>query len=255
MAGQPPVARHGDGAGFLADDQRNGVGRFGYAEGRAVTGAQLTADALAVAEAEDAGGRHDARPADDHSAVMQGRIGLKDVFQQRGGDLRIERGARLDDVLEADALLDDDQRAHAAAAEGEQAAGDFVDDVAAFLQVGGNGRLVNGAASQLLQRLAKLGLKQDHQHHRAVVDHVEQYPVKRRQPQKIAYPAGHHQRDQPLENGAGARFLGEHEQLIEQKGHNEDVQHVGDGGAVEHVPKHGLDLCPQGLHRFPSLPR
>ena len=186
---------------------------------------------------------------------MQGGIGLEDVFQKRGGDLRVERGTGLNDVLEADALFDDDQRAHAAAAEGEQAAGDLVDDMAAFLQIGGYGGFVKGPASELLQRLAQLRLKQNHQHHSAVIDHVEQHPVERRQPQKIAYPAGHHQCDQALENGAGARFLGEHEQLIEQKGHDEDIQHVGDGGAVEHVPKHGLDLCPQGLHRFPSLPR
>ena len=68
---------------------------------------------------------------------------------------------------------------------------------------------MNGPASELLQRLAQLRLKQNHQHHSAVIDHIEQHPVERRQAQKIAYPAGHHQCDQALENGAGARFLGD----------------------------------------------
>ena len=55
--------------------------------------------------------RHNAIAADDDSAVMQGRVGLEDVFNQRIGNFRIHHGTGLDNVAQTGASLKHDQRA------------------------------------------------------------------------------------------------------------------------------------------------
>ena len=207
------------------------------------------ADAAGFRQREDARCAHHTFAADDDGAVMQGRVRLEDVFQQAGGDPRIDADAVLDNVLQACFLLKDNQRPHMAAAQILQAADDFVDNARRLILIGVAPLRLNArAAANLLQCLAQFRLKEDDQHQRAVVHHAHQQPVQCRQPEEVANADDEQQHGKPLQNSAAPRVAGEHQQFIDNNGNDENISDIGKTGAVQHVPEKGLQRLQERCH-------
>ena len=176
-------------------------------------------------------------------------VRLEDVFQQAGGDPRVDADAVLDDVLQARFLLKDNQRPHMAAAQILQAADDFVDNARRFIFIGVAPLRFNArAATNLLQCLAQFRLKEDDQHQRAVVHHAHQQPVQCRQPEEVADADDEQQHGKPLQNSAAPRVAGEHQQFIDNNGNDENIRNIGKTGAVQHVPEKGLQRLQERCH-------
>jgi len=74
-------------------------------------------------------------PANDHGAVMQRRVGFKDIFKQRCGDFAVQLRAGFKYVFQSCAAFEYDQRANTAAGEVQKALGDFVDDTGVFIGI------------------------------------------------------------------------------------------------------------------------
>ena len=108
-----------------------------------------------------------------------------------------------------------------------------------------------GSAAYLFQRAAQFRLEQNDQNHSAVVENIAQDPVQGSQSQKAADPAGKHQHDQALQNGAGPGFAGEHDQLVQNEGNHKDVQSICKGWTVKDIPNQIFDLIPQISQRVP----
>ena len=68
---------------------------------------------MVVRQLQYAGRGYDALAAHDHGAVVQGGVGLKDVLDQRRGDLAVDDGAGIDDIRQPCVPFKDDQRADA----------------------------------------------------------------------------------------------------------------------------------------------
>ena len=103
---------------------------------------------------------------------------------------------------------------------------DLVDHPVTILAVGAAAVLAHSAAADLLQRLAQLRLKQNDQHHRAIVHHAHQQPVQGRQAQQIGHEGRHKQQHQALQHGAGPRLPRHHQQIVNNHRNDEYIRNV-----------------------------
>ena len=81
-------------------------------------------------------------------------------------------------------------------------------------------------AANLLQRLAQLRLEQDDHHDHARVDELLKHPVDNVQLQNVAQPEKDEQHANSLEYGAGAGAKQQTDDLIDDDGHQENVQKI-----------------------------
>ena len=99
MTGQFSIVGRTDDAGFLTDDQHNGIGGLGNAESGTVPGTEVAADGTGFTEREEAGTGDDACITDNDCTVVQRGVGLEDVFQQGSRDDAVQPGTGLDDFF------------------------------------------------------------------------------------------------------------------------------------------------------------
>ena len=137
-----------------------------------------------------------------------------------------------------------DQCAHAAAAQVRHALNNFINNARLILAFARVAVLTHGATAQLLQGLANFRLKQDDQHHRAIVHHAHQQPVQRCKAKQIRYKGGNQQYHQALKNGAGPGLPGHHKQEINDYRDNEYINYIAQSRPVKHIPQRGLDGIP-----------
>jgi len=225
VTGQLAGAGNGNDARLFRNDEHHGIGGFADANGRAVAGAQLVADARALRQRQDAGAGHDPGAADHHSAIVQGGVGLKDILQQGGGNLAINADAGFDHVLQTGFLFKHDQRAHTAAAQVGQALDDLIHHTG-FLALILVIFVQHGAAAHLLQGFAQFRLEENHQHHRTIGQDVHQQPVQGRQAQEIADANNHQQQNKALQHSAAAGLPGEHDQFINDERNDDNVDNI-----------------------------
>lgn len=203
MAAQLAAAGHTDDAVFFADDEDGSVRIFTDAQGGAVAGAQVMTDGIRVAERQDTRGGSDSCIADDDCAVVQRCIGLKNIFEQTGGNLRVQGSTRFHEILQAGLLLKDDQRANPAAGEPQETLGDFVDVPLTFIlfqhMVGAR------AAADLRQHFFNFRLEQNKEQHDAVIQDGAENPIDRGQAQELTDVTDHDHDRQTLESLNGLR--------------------------------------------------
>jgi len=72
------VDRHGDVSCFFADDDGDGVGGFGNADGGAVTEAEGAVGEFFLADGKDASGGFDTVVSENDAAVVEGSFGVED---------------------------------------------------------------------------------------------------------------------------------------------------------------------------------
>ena len=63
--------------GFLRDNERNGIRFVTQTKPRAVAQAEVAVEIFALGEGENARRSHDAITADDHAAIVQNSLGMK----------------------------------------------------------------------------------------------------------------------------------------------------------------------------------
>ena len=102
------VLRDGDASRLLRYDDDDRIGDLAHADGGAVAGSVGFGHG-ALRYGEDALCSHDAVALDHHGAVVQRGVLEEDVFEQRGGDLRVDGDAALGDQAQVAAQSDDDQ--------------------------------------------------------------------------------------------------------------------------------------------------
>ena len=106
-----PADSQADGAGFLGNDDRDGIGLFGHADPGAVPGAELSREHRIHGERQKARRGCDAVFLHDHGAIVQRSAGTKNRGQQIVGKMRVERNAALDVGAQPDLPLDHNQGA------------------------------------------------------------------------------------------------------------------------------------------------
>ena len=114
VAGEAALFGDGDGAGLFGDDDDDGVGFLGEAEGCTVSGAELGGDfaeGFAFGEGELDAGSGEFAAADDDAHVVQDGAGPEDGIEELGGEVGVHDGAVLDQAAEADIAFDGDERA------------------------------------------------------------------------------------------------------------------------------------------------
>jgi hypothetical protein len=130
VAGELALDRDRDPAGLLADDERDGVGLLGDADRRPVAGAHRLRERRVVREGQEAARGGDAVVLDDDRAVVEGRAGIEEGFEELAGEGGVEAAAVLDVLAQADVALDGDQGADAVLGELDGGVGELVDDAA-----------------------------------------------------------------------------------------------------------------------------
>ena len=105
------LAPHGeaDGSCLFADNDGNGIGLLGDAEGSTMAQAEVFGDVERVADGQDAASRRNASVADDHGSVVKGGVLEEDVLDEFGIDAGINGFARLDDVGKGHFALQNDE--------------------------------------------------------------------------------------------------------------------------------------------------
>ena len=227
--------RHRDRARLLGDDDDDGIGDLADADARAMARAEVAADIVVLRQRQDAARRRNAVIADDDRAVMERRLGEKQVAQQLRGDAGIHDGAALLVFQQRDGALEDDK--HARALLGHDLAGlhglldDAVDLALLFL----DGKdLADIFAAELFEHTPQLRLEHNDQGHKAdlqdlVEDIVQQIHVEQLR---------HTGKDQDDEHALGdPRRTGRpdhHDDLIDEEGYDEDIHDVHDLDGREH---------------------
>ena len=68
---------NGNLTGFLRDNERNGIRFVTQTKPRAVAQAEVAVEILTLGEGKNTRRRHDAITADDHAAIVQNGLGMK----------------------------------------------------------------------------------------------------------------------------------------------------------------------------------
>lgn len=101
-------------AGFFRNYQHQHIGLFRNTQCCPMAGAEAFSNIRVLGQWQKASGAGDLFPLDDNGAVMDRRIGQKDRIQEFAGDLGIDLGADLDQVVDRCLADDDDQRSNSA---------------------------------------------------------------------------------------------------------------------------------------------
>ena len=167
--------------------------------------------------------------ADDHSAVVHGRLDEKDVFKKLVGNVRVQNGAAAHHVVQQDLPLEHDQRAGAGLGHlraGQDRLADHALQRALRLRPGK--KQGQTAAAHLLEHAPDLRLKQDDERQNAPFHHPAHDVANagevedRREPQ-------HRQKDQnAFEQVRHPRGLDKIQQLVQNDGHEQDIQNIRD---------------------------
>ena len=187
--------------------------------------------------------------AHDHRAVMHGRLDEENILQKLAGNGGIQHGAAANHIVQQDLPLKDDQRTGAGL--GHLRTGQH--RLADGPLHGSGGFLVNeesckAAAAHLLQNPADLRLEQDDQgqqpqiHHAAhdIIDPVEVQCGRKHQCR---------QKDQqPLYQTGRLRTLHQCKDLVEDKGHNGNVQNICNPNSQKISNHPAADLCKRHSH-------
>ncbi len=89
-ANQPTAVRDCDLPSFFGDDDRQGIGVLGHADGCPMAGAELAGSRDVVGQGKDDTGGNDAIAAREHRAVMQRGVWVEDVDEELAGEFCID---------------------------------------------------------------------------------------------------------------------------------------------------------------------
>lgn len=153
------VNAEGDVACFFADDDRDGVGGFGDADGGAVPEPHGTVAEFFLADGKDAACGVDAVVCEDNSAVMEGGFGVKDGEEEGLAEFALDEFARFGVVGEVDAALDGEEGAEAFFGEGDDTVGERFEDGLLLAVV----EAEEARAPEAGEGVAELGLENDEQ--------------------------------------------------------------------------------------------
>ena len=148
----------GNDAGFLRHHNNHSIGMLGNADGRPMPGAKIPAQIRILGQGQYASGCRNPLTANDHCAVMQRRLGEKDILQQLCGNRSIHNGAGFKVFLQIGLPLKHNQRAdflpgHTAAGRNR-----FVDGMGQITDLCfGYKQPLDAAAAQALQQPPSFG--------------------------------------------------------------------------------------------------
>ena len=103
------IVRHAYGTGLLADYDHYGIRFLSHTQGSPVSGAEALLDICLFAEGEVTASCHDPSVLDDHGPVMQRGVMVEDSEDQGGGEVCIQLGTTVDDILYAQAARENDE--------------------------------------------------------------------------------------------------------------------------------------------------
>ena len=186
---------------------------------------------------------------------MQGRIGFKNIFQQRSGDFPVHLRPGIDHVLQTRPPLKTDQRADPPAAQVHHGLDDLgYDPLPLVLPVGPGLPLgQQRTPPHLLQGFPDFGLKENQQHNRSVVQNRPHQPVQAGQPQQGAEQNNDRHKEDTLQQRAASCPPKQHKHLVDNDGHDDDVQDIHNAQPVGQVPAHIPDQAPYIVHRGSSF--
>ena len=143
-----------------------------------------------------------------------------------------------DDVVQANLVFNDNQRANLAPGHMFQREDHFVDNQLGIAFLRNPARSVEDAVvAQLFQNAPDFGLKQHNQQHRPGVDHPREQGVNGAHAEHVTQPCGQQQNDDTLDGLRHARLPDVHEQLINDDGQQQDIDQVDQTRPVEYVPQ------------------
>src|SRR4051812_35727018 len=200
----------GNAAVFFGNDDDNGVGFFGEADGGAVAGAERFAEVLALGERENARGKSDAVAFEDHAAIMERVVWEENGFEHFRRGFAIDRDAGFDDFLEADGLFQGHDGADADFGKALDGLDDDFDIFALFA-----GGREPGEIAEFGEHAAEFGLENDQDSDRGEGEEIFQEPT---EDFKFENAAGEGEADEDEEaddDGPAARAAHEHESVVD----------------------------------------
>jgi len=215
-----PADREADGSGFLGAYDGDGVGFLSDADASAVSSPELSGQQRIHGKRKKASSGSNPIFLHDDGAIMQRGAGTENGSEQVVGKSGIERDAAFDMGAQADFAFDDDQSSGLMLR--KKIRGE--DDVVVGIAVSRRGSEERQAPAEISEHVTYLRLKYDDQGKDYVGQNVADNPVERGKfadACKVERDSDYHQADQ---HGYGSRAADHHQDLINQKGDEEDIE-------------------------------
>ena len=223
-ADQNAVFGHRDDAGFLADNDNDGIGVFTHAKTGTVAGSHILAHFQVVGQRQHAAGCHDYTVPDDHGAIMQRGTLIENGAQHFGDDIGVHRSAGTDDFFQVVLALQHHQCAGArigklfrCIADGHHRALPYpaqrrIGAAVAEQPPGPDRRLAHA-----FQCTAQFRLKDHHRRRKADGEHVVEYPGHGAQVEHVSQTVENHDQQNTAHQLTGAGFACKLYELVERK--------------------------------------
>jgi hypothetical protein len=236
------VVAEGNHAGFLADDDDDGIGFLAESEAGAVAEAEVAVEVGALGDGEDAGAGEEAFAAQDESAVVQGGFGMEEGDDQFGAQEAVERNAAFGPGVEGEIAFDGDECPELAVGEVE---GEFAEDLDGFAVLAAEGE--EGAFAEGGGDAAEFGLEDDDEGEEREGRGIAQQPVEHGEVQHLRQQEHGERSDQDTQKGADpAGFAQADPDLMGGQPEQRDFNGVAPVGRGE-----GEGI--RGIHAAPSL--